>query len=116
MAAAGAFFDLKNLLVYQNVLVIISSWFIITTLRKTFHGFFTDGLGRKLLPLMPIVTCEAMVWATIKWQPDSSTGEKILLGLVLGAMTANAHTVLRKFGLHDYIPGLKPGDKGFRPK
>ena len=111
-----AFFDLKNLLTYQNVLVIIGAWFVITTLRKMFDKFFTANPGKRLLPIMPILVCQAFVWLTVKWQPTSTWQEKILLGVVLGACTANAHTILRKFGLHDYIPGLRPGDKGFKPK
>jgi hypothetical protein len=108
----GAFFDLQNLLSYQNVLVIVAAWTIITTLRKMAPSFFTAGIGQRLLPLLPLVVCQALVWATMVWQPTSTVGEKILLGFVLGALTSNAHSVLRRFGLHEVVPGLRRGDRG----
>lgn len=113
MNQANAFFELSNLLTYQNVLVIVAAWFVVTTLRKMAPAFFVEGVGEKLLPLMPILVCQILVWATVRWQPDASWGERVLLGLVLGALTANAHTILRRFGLQELIPGLREGAKGF---
>lgn len=111
---AGTFFELGNLLTYQNMLVIIGAWFIIETTKKMGGGFHKTTWGKRLLPLLPVIICEIMVWATVKWQPESTPGEKILLGLVLGACTANAHTIFKRFGLTDYIPvlGEKGGDDG----
>lgn len=113
MSQAAAFFALENLLTYQNVLVIIAAWFAVTTLRKMFPRFFVERWGSRILPVLPAIVCQILVWATVQWQPEASAGERVLLGLVLGAFTANAHSILRRFGLQELIPGLREGEKGF---
>lgn len=113
MEATTAFFKLENLLSYQNVLVIIAAWFIVTTLRKMFPAFFVVGWGERLLPLLPAAVCQVLVWVTVRWQPDAEWGERVLLGLVLGALTSHAHSVLRRLGLQQFIPGLEEGSRGF---
>lgn len=113
VASMGGFFDLEHLLSYQNVLVIIAAWFAVITLRKMFPTFFKETVaGQRLLPVLPIVFCQAAVWITLSWQPTASWGERVLLGFVLGALTANAHTIFKRFGLHDYVPGIREGDRG----
>jgi len=116
MTEAGAFFELENLLTYQNVLVMIGTWVLVVTARKTAPKFFTDGFGKRLLPLMPLVFAQALVWATIRFQPDATVGERIILGIILGAIAANGHSVLKRFGLTGLIPGLKDGDRGMGEK
>jgi hypothetical protein len=106
IAQAGAFFDLKNLLTYQNVLVVIAAWFILETLKKLAPDFWRGKVGQKLIVLMPMVICQALVWVTVTWQPETSPGERIVLGLVLAFLTAHAHDVLKRFGLHKYVPVL----------
>jgi len=104
--APGAFFDLQNLLTYQNVLVVIAAWFVIETAKKIGPDFWRSKPGSRLLSLMPMTVCQALVWVTMPWQPDSTTGEKVVLGFVLGFLTAHAHDVLKRFGLHEYVPVL----------
>jgi len=101
---AGAFFDLKNLLTYQNVLVIMGAWFIVETLKLMTPKFWLSKHGANLLRLMPMIVCQGLVWVTIKWQPDASVGERILLGIVLGGLTAHSHDILKQFGLQKYVP------------
>jgi len=101
-----AFFDLQHLLSYQNVLIVIAVWFVIQSLKRMFKDFFTTRLGQRLIVLLPMVLCQAAVWATVPWQPQSTLGEKVVLGLVLAFLTAHAHDVLKRFGLHAYVPVL----------
>ena len=104
--AAGAFFDLKNLLTYQNVLIVIAVWFVIQTLKRMFKSFWAGAVGQKLIVFLPMVLCQIAVWTTVSWQPDSTAGEKVVLGFVLAFLTAHAHDVLKRFGLHKYVPVL----------
>lgn len=103
-ASAGAFFDLKHLLTYQNVLVCIAAWNLIELSKRLAPSFFRGPVGSRVLILMPMVFCQILVWATVPWQPESSAGEKIVLGLVLAFLTAHLHDILKRFGLQDYIP------------
>lgn len=112
MTEANALFDLTNLLSYQNVMVIIACWSLVVVARKAAPKFFDGTIGKGLLPIMPVMFGEGLVWATMSYQPDASVGERILLGIVLGTIAANGHTVLKRFGLHGLIPGLREGDRG----
>lgn len=103
---AAAFFQLESLLSYQNVLLILAAWNLIEVAKKLWPSFWRGKVGSKLLVLMPMLVCQALVWATARWQPESTWGEKLVLGLVLAFMTAHAHDVLKRFGLHEYIPFL----------
>lgn len=103
---AGTFFDLQHLLTYQNVLVVMAAWFIIETLKKLVPEFWRSKIGSRVLVLMPMAVCQLLVWCTIAWQPEASWGERLMLGFVLGFLTAHAHDVLKRFGLHDYLPVL----------
>lgn len=118
VAAAGAFFDLKHLLTYQNMLIVMATWNVIELMKRLAPDFFRGKVGSKLLTLMPMIICQALVWITVKWQPESTPGEKIVLGLVLAFLTAHAHDVLKRFGLHEYIPvfGKKLHEKSADPK
>jgi len=105
-AANAAFFDLKHLLSYQNVLIVIAVWFVLETLKVMFKDFWRDAIGQKLIVLMPMLLCQIAVWTTVAWQPTSTSGEKVVLGLVLAFLTAHAHDVLKRFGLQKYVPVL----------
>jgi hypothetical protein len=116
VAAVGAFFDLKHLLTYQNVLVVIAAWNIIEMFKRMAPDFWRSKFGARVLVLMPMLVCQALVWGTVKWQPAASWGERVLLGLVLAFLTAHAHDVLKRFGLHEYVPvfgrKLNPPERG----
>ena len=99
MAEPHAFFDLKTLLTYQNVMVMLSSWAVIETAKKMFPPFFRSPVGLRILPALPMLVCLAGVWLTSSWQPDATVGERVTLGIVLGAGTANLHAILKRLGV-----------------
>lgn len=107
--ASTTFFQLDHLLSYQNVLIVIAVWFVIQTLKRMFKSFWAGAVGQKLIVLLPMVLCQAAVWITLPWQPDTTIGERVVLGLVLAFLTAHAHDILKRFGLHEYVPIF--GDK-----
>lgn len=98
------FFRLENLLTYQNVLLVVAVWFVIETAKKLFRSFFQTTLGSRLLVLMPMALAQIGVWTTVPWQPASTTGEKVVLGLVLAFLTAHVHDIARRFGFQDLLP------------
>lgn len=99
MPEPHAFFDLKSFLSYQNVMLMIACWGLITTAKKMAPAFFDGPIGSRLLPVLPMVLCQAGVWLTVTWQPDASVGERITLGIVLGMGTANIHSILKRLGV-----------------
>lgn len=115
MTEAHTFFDLKNLLTYQNVLVIVATYSLVVMSRKVAPRFFVEGLGNRLLPVMPVIYSQGLVWATMSFQPTATIGERILLGIVLGAIASNGHSVLKRFGFNDIVPGLRDNDRGMGP-
>ncbi len=102
-------FNLDVLLSYQNVLVIVAAWTLITTSKRMVPEFFESKAGKRFLPILPVLVCEALVFATMAFQPHMFTGERALLGVVLGTLTANVHTLAKRFGLHDLVPALRKG-------
>jgi len=102
----AGFFELDHLLSYQNVLVILAAWSMIQTGKLLFPTFFASERGKKWLVLLPGILCQIAVWGTMRWQPDASVGERVVLGIVLATFTAHAHDVLRRFGISAYVPVL----------
>lgn len=106
-------FDLGQLLSFQNVLIVFVTWFLITTLRKAFPSFFVDGLGKRLLPVLPIPLAVVLVLLTAQWLPSVPYyTHRVVLGIALGALASNAQAVLKGTGLANVVPGLRPGDRG----
>ena len=98
----------SNILNYKNYLIIIAAWSLVLLCRKTFPKFFTEGFGIRVLPILPTVFSSTGVWMI----SESGWREKVLMGLVLGTITANGHQILKRLGITDKIPGLRPGDRG----
>ena len=100
---AHAFFDIKTLLSYQNVLVMLACWFVIQTLKRLGKDFWAGSVGQKLIVLMPHAVCQVAVWTTVKWQPDATVGERVVLGIVLAMGTANLHDIAKRLGLQGFL-------------
>lgn len=101
-AAHAEIFELHRLLTHWNVLLIFAVWAAIQTLRRvTPDPWFEKRapLGR-LLPVLPLLICGVAVWIPGPWlSGDESVGQKIVLGVVLGALAANFHSIAMRFGL-----------------
>ena len=101
----ASLFDLARLLSYWNVLLIVAIWTIIQTTRRALPSLLADGKPlAKLLPLAPLIGCCIAVWIPGPWlEADDSAGQRIVLGVVLGALTANFHNIASKLGLHGFL-------------
>lgn len=105
---AGVLFELQNLLTYWNVLLVVAVWTVVQTIRGMFPGWLSKG-GKlaSVVPALPIVICSAAVWIPGPWlTSDASWGERVVLGVVLGALTANGHSIVKKTGLHNFLPSF----------
>lgn len=100
-------FNLDILLSYQNILVVIAAWTLISILKKVVPEITKNKWGKRILPVLPVLVCEALVFATMAMQPDMHLAERALLGVVLGTLTANVHTIAKRFGLQDLVPALR---------
>lgn len=105
--AAPAMFDIAKVLSQWNVLLMISVWFMIQTSRKILPStLFQDGaLLSRLLPVAPVVMCNAAMWIPGPWiEPNMAGAQRVILGTVLGMGTANIHTIASRLGLASLIP------------
>lgn len=98
-------FDLSALLSYWNILLIVAVWATIQTLRRALpHQLTGDGPLVKIVPAMPILGCMAAMWVPGPWiAAGEPLGQRIVLGIVLGAVCSNFHAIASKFGLHDLL-------------
>jgi len=111
---AGVLFELQNLLTYWNVLLIVAVWSLVQTVRGISPQLFgKEGKLHRVVPAMPMVACSAAVWIPGPWlEASASWGEKVVLGVVLGAITANGHSIVKRTGLQNLLPGFMKIEKG----
>lgn len=102
---AASIFDLGKLLTYWNALLIVAVWTVIQSVRAALPDLFAKGKPlARLLPLAAIVGCNIAVWIPGPWlAADETWGQRVVLGTVLGALTANFHAVASKLGIHDLL-------------
>ncbi len=98
------FFQIDNLLAYENGLLIVAAWFLTELLSRVTKGV---TFVARLLPLVPTVICVALVFLTTEWQPEATDGERVILGVLLGMMTVNGHVLAKRWGLHDFLPFMR---------
>lgn len=94
------------------LLLMIAVWSVLQAVRGAAPpAMFVQGSwGGRLLPLAPVIACSVAVWIPGPWLPgDVVWAQRVVLGIVLGTMTAHMHTILSRFGLHDAL-GLEPDD------
>lgn len=104
MNGVPGFLQLDNLLAYQNGLLVMAAWFITEIISRSTRGVI---VMQRVLPALPILVCEVLVFATTSWQPTATNGERMLLGVLLGALTVNGHMLAKKWGLQDLLPFMK---------
>lgn len=102
----ASIFDVSALLTHWNALLIAAVWIGIQSLKRAMPDeWFDPGkIAARLLPLAPMVACNIAVWVPGPWlDPAESAGQRVILGTILGAMTANFHTIASKLGLHSLL-------------
>jgi hypothetical protein len=94
----------------EHLLIVCAVWVSIGTVNRVFPDLTENPTWARLLPIIPLIFCSAVVWV-----PGAVEGKpltRIMLGLVLGAMAAHGHKILKQsiFGndrrIRDHPPRL----------
>ncbi len=100
-------FNLEEFLLNKwNALLCVSVWVGIQTAKRMLPDeYFDKGrLLARLLPIAPIAICCAAVWVPGPWATGEETAAQLLiLGVVLGAVTSNIHTIASRLGVHQIL-------------
>jgi hypothetical protein len=114
---AASIFDLGKLLTHWNALLMVAVWTGIQTTRRVLPQFLTGTAPlARFMPLAPLVLCCIAVWIPGPWlNPDETWGQRLVLGVVLGALTSNLHNIASRLGLHGLLR-LEPDPEKKRPK
>lgn len=95
--ATAAFTD--YLLQISNLLIVAAVSTLLETVHRIFPKVKTHSIWARIAPAAPILLCSAAVWIPGAADPGLTSGARIMLGIVLGAMTANAHKILKQTAL-----------------
>jgi hypothetical protein len=90
---------------YQNMLLVVSVWVALATFKAMFKRAAKSRLYARIAPLLPVLLCSAGVWIP-GVADDHTIGTRIMLGVILGAITANSHKILKQsiIGKDERIP------------
>jgi hypothetical protein len=83
----------------ENLIVVMSAWILISTATKAFPKLATNRQWKRLLPVLPIVLCEAAMWLPGVAQETMSIGDKVLLGCILGWAVGHTHKMVKRTGM-----------------
>lgn len=95
---AGASQLIAIVLAPTNLAIIVGVWVLLTTAQRVGPEVFARPLMVRLLPVLPLVLCIAALWLPGITAP-ATIGERVLLGLLLGAAVGHAHKLLVQTGL-----------------
>ena len=114
---AASIFDLGKLLTHWNALLMVAVWSGIQTARRMLPKLLTGTAPlARLMPVAPMVLCCLAVWIPGPWlNPEETWGQRLILGVVLGALTSNLHNIASRLGLHGLLR-LEPDPLKFSKK
>ena len=101
------FFNTDNLLMPQNAMLMSLAWGLTEMASRGTRKMSKADLRELVLMLLPVLLCVFFVFLTANWQPQATTGERVLLGIALGVSTVFGHMFAKKTGLHDKLPLVK---------
>lgn len=78
----------------EHMLIMCAVWILIALTRNLWPGLDNNRHWVRSLPALPVVACSVAVW--IPGLTDGPAAERILLGIVLGAMCGHAHKLTRQ--------------------
>jgi len=98
--ATTAFLD--YFLQTPNLLIAMGSSVLLGAMHRVFPEVRRHHFWARVAPLAPILLCSALVWIPGAGIQGISVADRIMLGIVLGALSANAHKIFKQsaFG-HD---------------
>jgi len=108
----------KLLLSEWNVLLMAAVWVCTAIAERAFPTQFEKGrLINRLEPLFPIVAC--IIFATMvpgPWMPTEGVtiGQKVILGVILGAGSHNFTAMAKRFGLTPFVAKLNASKRKSR--
>ena len=100
----------------ENLAVMIAAAVLVGIAKRNLWRREGDAFDR-LLPLLPVVLCCLFLWIPGLephfGETDAPIGTRLVLGIVLGALTLNAHSLLKRIGLGFVVEllGLGNGKK-----
>lgn len=114
MAGAGELID--YLMRVEHLLIVAGVWILQSVAVKVFPRIKAHRFYARLAPVAPIALCSIAVWIPGVVELDLGVGSRIFLGIVLGALVANAHKIFGQtvLGRDDRINGKTP--TGDRPR
>lgn len=83
----------------ENLLIVAAVWTVIKLAQRFLPDVFKQRLVVRFLPLLPIGLTSLAVWLPGVGPVDLTAGNRVLLGIVLGAMVAHAHKVFAQTAL-----------------
>lgn len=78
----------------DNLLIVAAVWVLISVVNRCFPRMRQTKAYARLAPALPVLLCSAAVWVPGAADPNLGIGSRIFLGIVLGAVVANAHKLL----------------------
>ena len=104
--------EMTSLLLREwNALLMASVWVAMAVAERAFPEHFAPGrLVNRMEPVFPIVACTlCAVFVPGPWMPDDVViGQKVVLGVVMGAGAYNFAGLAKRFGLTPFITKLAP--------
>lgn len=88
---------LSNLLLTkENLAVMVAAWTILSVSRKMFPKLYQKPIMARLLPVLPMALCMAMLWLPGIRPVGVDWGWMLILGIVLGWGVGALHKVLKQ--------------------
>lgn len=85
---------LAYLLRVEHMLIMCATWAIIAAVQAVWTQLAKQRLWVRLLPVLPIAACSAMVWTS--GLVEGGAAEKCLLGIVLGSVCGHAWKITKQ--------------------
>lgn len=92
---------------WQNGAIMVGVASLISVVRSIFPALFDKAIVMRVLPAIPIVLCEALVW--LPGVAQDGWGSTAILGLVLGTFSMAAYKMYKQtfLGKDDVIIASK---------
>ena len=78
----------------ENLSVAVAVWIVLSVVNRIFPKLKAHPVYARAAPALPIVLCSVCVWIPGIADPTLGVGSRIMLGIILGAVAANAHKIL----------------------
>ncbi len=78
----------------ENLSIAVAVWVLLSIFCRVFPKVKAHPLWARLAPALPILLCSIAVWIPGVADPELGVGSRVMLGIILGAVAANAHKIL----------------------